>query len=132
MARRSTDEGLCDSDGSLLKKLEEYGWYVIKVGADDSEPAFAYTLGLYENFGHPEIIIFGLDFDTMHQLLNDAGERIRQGGRFEDGQEDDGLLENYRWHFGQSTQIAIRLLSPIQVGTTRAGTSRRCNSFGRI
>jgi Domain of unknown function (DUF4262) len=43
-------------------------------------------LGLHENFGHPEMIIFGLDFDTMHQLINAAGERIRQGERFENGQ----------------------------------------------
>ena len=69
------------------------------MGAGEGEPAFAYSLGLYESFGHPEIIIFGLDLDTMHQLINDAGERIRKGESFEDGQEDDQLLDNYRCAF---------------------------------
>jgi len=37
---------------------------VIKVGADDAEPAFAYSLELYEMFQHPELILFGLDLDS--------------------------------------------------------------------
>lgn len=99
MTRRSTDEDLSAEDRSLLKVLEDYGWYVIKVGAGTSKPAFAYSLGLYETFGHPEIVMFGLDLDTMHELINDCGERIRGGGCFKNEDIDTHLLENYRCAF---------------------------------
>jgi hypothetical protein len=93
--RHSTDPGLSDRDRELLLRLETHGWYVIKVGAGAGEPAFAYSLGLYERFGHPELILFGLTLDTMHQLINDAGEQIKNGKRFEDGQHYDDLLDDY-------------------------------------
>jgi Domain of unknown function (DUF4262) len=95
MPRHSTDLGLSDRDRELLGRLEAHGWYVIKVGAGGNEPAFAYSLGLYEKFGHPELILFGLDLDTMHQLINDAGEQIRSGRRYEDGQQYIDLLDDF-------------------------------------
>ncbi len=61
MVRHSTDKDLSERDAKLLQTLEQWGWFVIKVGAGESEPAFAYSIGFYENFKHPEIILFGLD-----------------------------------------------------------------------
>jgi len=77
MTRHSTDTGLTERDVDLLKTLEKWGWFVTKVGAGDSESAFAYSMGLYENFHHPEIVLFGLDLEVMHRLINNAGSRIR-------------------------------------------------------
>ena len=99
MVRRSNDDGLDERDRTLLEKLEEWGWFVIKVGAGRSEPAFAYSMGLYQTFGHPELIVFGLDFDTMHQLINDVGARIQRGECIRDGQVDENLLDGYRCVF---------------------------------
>jgi len=81
--------------------LEEWGWFVMKVFTTDSEPAFAYSLGLYERFKHPEIILFGLDLDVMHRLINDAAEQIRQGERYEVGRRYDDLLAGYGCEFRQ-------------------------------
>ena len=86
-------------DAKLLGTLEQWGWFVTKVGASDSEPAFAYSLGLYENFKHPEIIIFGLELEMMHRLVNDAGRRIRQGLGYKEGQRYDDLLKGYQCEF---------------------------------
>ena len=92
MTRHSTDTGLDEKDAKLLETLEKWGWFVTKVGAGDGEPAFAYSMGLYENFHHPEIVLFGLDLDVMHRLINNAGSRIRDGLKFEEGQKYDDLL----------------------------------------
>ena len=99
MVRRSTDADLDANDKALLTKLERWGWYVIKVGASESAPSFAYSLGLYENFKHPEIIIFGLDFEIMHQIINDAGKHIREGQKYADGERYGDLLRNYACEF---------------------------------
>ncbi len=37
MVRLSTDAGLKEFDQKLLKTLEEWGWFVLSVGAGDSE-----------------------------------------------------------------------------------------------
>ncbi len=97
--RRSTDADLLASDRKLLQTLEEWGWFVIKVGASDSLPAFAYSLGLYERFKHPEIVLFGLDFEIMHRLINDAGKRIRQGQTYEDRHRYNDLLDGHECEF---------------------------------
>jgi hypothetical protein len=95
MTRHSTDAGLDEKDVTLLETLEKWGWFVTKVGAGDGEPAFAYSMGLYENFHHPEIVIFGLDLEVMHRLINDVGARIRQGQTFEDRQMYGDLLQSH-------------------------------------
>jgi hypothetical protein len=99
MVRHSTDMGLEERDAKLLEVLEQSGWFVTKVGATDYEPAFAYSMGLYQHFGHPEIILFGLDLAVMHRLINDVGERIRQGRRYEEGNRYDDLLAGYQCEF---------------------------------
>jgi hypothetical protein len=101
MTRHSTDVGLDEKDVKLLETLEKWGWFVTKVGAGDSEPAFAYSMGLYENFHHPEIVLFGLSLEVMHRLINDAGSRIREGLKYEEGQKYDDLLQSYPCAFRQ-------------------------------
>jgi hypothetical protein len=43
------------------KKREDFGWHVIVVPGDERRPSTAYSIGLFKNFGHPEIVIFGTD-----------------------------------------------------------------------
>ena len=99
MTRHSTDAGLAEKDVKLLETLEKWGWFVTKVGAGDGEPAFAYSMGFYENFHHPEIILFGLDLEAMHLVINDAGARIRKGNKYEEGQKYADLLQSYPCEF---------------------------------
>jgi len=44
----------------ILKNIEEYGCHLILIEGDNYCPAFVYSIGLYQKFGHPEIICFGL------------------------------------------------------------------------
>jgi len=95
MTRHSTDAGLDEKDVKVLETLEKWGWFVTKVGAGQGEPAFAYSMGLYENFHHPEIVVFSLDLEVMHRLINNAGSRIRDGQKYGEGQKYDDLLQGY-------------------------------------
>jgi hypothetical protein len=135
MVRRSSDADLNENVAKLLETLEQWGWFVTKVGASDSEPAFAYSMGLHENFKHPEIIIFGLELGLMHRLINDAGKRIRQGHGYKEGQRYDDLLMGYQcefrmvnptrydgllsyaiWYYKGSTFPVLQLVWPDQAG----------------
>jgi hypothetical protein len=88
-----------EHDRKLLADVERHGWHVIGVMEDREGPAFAYSIGLYHTFGHPELIIFGLPVRVMHQIINLVGEEIRSGERFEHLAEYDDILEGYRVAF---------------------------------
>ena len=79
----------------LDKSIAEYGWHVIKVMADEEGPGFCFSVGLFKSFGHPEIIIVGLDLDLGHELINLMGDEIREGVKFEAGQYYDDIIEEY-------------------------------------
>lgn len=64
--------------------IRRHGWGVIEVHGTEKEPGFAYSVGLQETFGHPEIIMCGVKLETAHTVINRVGEAIRSGGRFGD------------------------------------------------
>ena len=82
-------------DQELLDIIASTGWAVITVSTDALGPGFAYSIGLYATFQHPEIIIVGLDLDIAHGLINDIGSAIRQGAHMRAGETSDAFLEDY-------------------------------------
>jgi len=69
----------------LLADISEPGWTVIGVFPNEgveNQYCFAYTIGLYKNYGHPEIIMTGLQIPTMHSILNIAGTQIKKSQAF--------------------------------------------------
>ncbi len=84
---------------SIREVIAEFGWWVGLIESEGDEPAFAYTVGLWETLKHPEIIIFGLKQESMHAILNGCGDLIRKGGRFEDGAQSADVLDGYGVRF---------------------------------
>lgn len=82
-------------DRQVIDDIAQYGWHVIQVAEDDEGPGFAFTIGLYRSFGHPEVIITGLPLDVMLVILNTIGDSLRADTRFEAGGTYDTLLEGY-------------------------------------
>jgi hypothetical protein len=82
-----------------------YGVHIVAVGtglcdcddcdgeedADDG-PAFAYTVGLPHNAGHPELVVSGLRVDLMHRMLNNAAQRALAGFSFRPGTTAENLI----------------------------------------
>ncbi|MFL6600745.1 MAG: DUF4262 domain-containing protein [Steroidobacteraceae bacterium] len=78
--------------------IRQYGWVVIGVyeHVERSEPPMAYTMGLVENFGHPELIIFGLPMEVSHKALNTLVRRfVRPGGHVPLGEPIDRVFERF-------------------------------------
>ena len=86
-------------DAKVLADVKEYGWHVVRIRARDELPGWAFSIGLYKNFTHPEIIVFGLDIDVAHSLINTVGDDVKAGKKFEiDGQYSD-LIDTYSCTF---------------------------------
>jgi len=83
----------------LLADVAEYGWHVVKVLEQDDMPGWAYSIGLYRNFNHPEVVVFGLNGDLMHFVINSIGDDVRTGKIFEVDAKYPDLIEAYSCTF---------------------------------
>jgi len=78
----------------IIETADKFGWYVAKFNATEYLPSFAYTIGLWKNYKHPELIIFGLMADTLHSILNVGGDIVKRGNKLDANQKSDELFEN--------------------------------------
>lgn len=72
---------------TINEHIQKYGVSVMGVGAgpDDSEPQFAYSIGLTQTSNAPELLMFALSQKTMQTLINDVAKRIMDGAVYKDG-----------------------------------------------
>lgn len=92
-------------DEKLLADVADYGWHVLKIFGKDATPGWAFSIGLYKNFNHPEIVVFGLNDDFMHSLINSIGEDVRSGKRFVIDDLYPDLIEAYSCTFKPVNQV---------------------------
>ena len=59
-----------DYDKNLLKTLESVGWHNVHISEEGNSPAFAFSIGHFYKFNHPEVIVIGLKPEISQQLLN--------------------------------------------------------------
>lgn len=83
------------TEDAVHENVREHGCHVMKIGADEEGPGFAYSIGLTKNYRQPELICFGLDLDLMHGMINAMRDRMAAGTKFEDRQRVSDLIEGY-------------------------------------
>jgi Domain of unknown function (DUF4262) len=80
-------------DADVVRHVREIGWSVLVV---PGEVEFAYTIGLWHTFRRPEVIMFGLHGEGMHQWLNACVERGRDHSWPAKGEEFAGVLDGFQ------------------------------------
>jgi hypothetical protein len=75
----SDNEHNCRDDQETISNVEKYGLTVIMIEGTDYLPSFAYSIGLWKKFGHPELISFGLTTKTLHAIINLAADIVKSG-----------------------------------------------------
>ena len=81
----------------LADLIDQYGWAVRHVvrAPDDESAHLSYTVGL-TGMDHPEVVVQGLPPDAANAFLNDVGQQVRDGVRFEAGQVTTDLTDDER------------------------------------
>ena len=82
-----------DSDRKMFRDILEHGCQVIAVEAGPKSPDFAYSVGLYLNFLHPEILIMGASSQACHKAINQICQEAAAGRIVEEGDERTDLFE---------------------------------------
>jgi hypothetical protein len=92
-------------DQKVLDDVAEHGWHVVKIFEQEDAPGWAFSIGLFHNFRHPEIIVFGLDSDLMHSVINSIGDDARAGKRFVVDNHYPDLIEAYSCTFKNASKV---------------------------
>lgn len=84
--RTLTDKDLNRFERGILKNIHKHGWHVNGIPGDDFAPNWAYSVGVFAKHGQPELIVFGLEIEKMHQMISHYVDVIQAGKRIDDGQ----------------------------------------------
>jgi Domain of unknown function (DUF4262) len=83
------------ADQRLLADVARYGWHVMLVLDTPQTPGWAYSVGLFKSFNHPEIVVFGLDVELMQIMINEIGDGAKRGKQFKVGEQYADLIDSY-------------------------------------
>jgi len=83
------------NDRKLMADIQNYGWHVVHILEEDDQPRYSFSIGFYYQFGQPEILVMGLDFDSARQLINNIGHEFQQGLYLEEDQYYPGYILKY-------------------------------------
>jgi hypothetical protein len=84
---------------AILEDIKNFGCHLALIEEDNYLPGFVYSIGLYKNFNHPEIICFGLKTEVMGAILNHACDIIKGGETLMTEKLYSGFLEDYHVQF---------------------------------
>jgi hypothetical protein len=99
MLRTLKDAGLDDGDRQLLRDVRDVGWHVVLIPEEGGTPGWAFSVGLYSSFSAPEVIVFGLDLDVAHHLINTVGESAKSGSPATEQEVRTELIDQYACTF---------------------------------
>ena len=81
-------------DARVQSDIQRHGWHVVLIPPEGDAPGWAHTIGLWERYRHPELLVFGSEPRQLAALLNALGERVRGGRRFAAGETEASLLQD--------------------------------------
>jgi Domain of unknown function (DUF4262) len=64
---------------STLDTIEKSGWQAMLVSGETQSRSFAYTVGIFDVFGFPELITVGLPLEVAHTALDYALDLMKEG-----------------------------------------------------
>ncbi|HEY4194149.1 MAG TPA: DUF4262 domain-containing protein, partial [Mucilaginibacter sp.] len=84
---------------AIIDDVEKFGCHLALIEDDNYLPEFVYSIGLFKNYNHPEIICFGLKGSLMGTMINHACDLIKKDAHFIPGKLYSGFLEGYDIQF---------------------------------
>ena len=88
-----------ETQKKIRADVKKYGCHFGLLQADNYMPAYAYSIGFYKTWKHPEIICFGLPLNTLTFILNEAQRQIQAGVVFTPEKDWSDFLEGYDVRF---------------------------------
>lgn len=88
-----------ERDEQVVTDVANFGWHVVNIMEENGLPGWSFSIGLFANYDHPEIVVFGLGVELGHRVINGLGERIKAGNRMEADHQYGEILANVECTF---------------------------------
>jgi hypothetical protein len=75
----------------VVANIREHGFFAWSVGVGPRELKFAYTVGLWLNLGHPEVIVLGVAPEVAHTVFWNVWDLAKAQGSLPVGQPVEGI-----------------------------------------
>jgi len=72
--------GMKEIQKKVIRNVNTYDFHIAAIIEEKDTPQFFYTIGLYYQYQHPELLIMGLDINVAKDILMRAYEFIKNGG----------------------------------------------------
>jgi Domain of unknown function (DUF4262) len=96
------DAKISAADAKVLTNIKTHGWHVAGIfrAEDELEPEWAFSIGLFHSFSHPELIVFGLKLQICMGIVSKIGQQVKMGKCYQDSAEYEGVLgDSYKCCF---------------------------------
>lgn len=80
-------------DYKLIGDVIEHKCHIIGIPQDEQGAGYAFSVGLYLHFNHPEIVIFGLNHNDAGAVINQICTLVEKGRRFKHEEVSNELFE---------------------------------------
>ena len=84
-----------EEDAKAFADIEKYGCHVLHIVEEADLPPFAYSIGIQQSCGAPELVVIGLKQPLAHFVINEYNKQVRTGARFRAGGYYSGFLESF-------------------------------------
>lgn len=96
------------SERKLISDVKKFGWSCVGIAPEGKSGPFAFTVGLEQTYGHPELAIFGLSREVAHHIFANAVHLIKKGRKFAAGTTTGELLERFDCEMVEVPKAAYR------------------------
>jgi hypothetical protein len=83
-----------DGERKVLDDIAEYGWHCANILEGKGQPPWAFTIGLFHTWKHPELIVFGLKGNVAHEILTIVARGLAEGHRMNLSLPTEDLLHD--------------------------------------
>jgi hypothetical protein len=85
-------DALDEDERSFLALIREHGWARRGVFADEEGPGFSYTTGFWVTVNQPELILFGIKDEVVHDVFWDLFHDGKEGRHLPPGTRTDNVF----------------------------------------
>jgi hypothetical protein len=114
----------------VLDDIARVGWHCVAIMPEENLPGYAFTIGLFHRYNHPELIIFGLPQEIAHRVLTIAADAAKSGAPIDLTQPCDAFLKGYSCCFVEVPSRSTTSMWASAVGITKAMDFRSTKSSG--
>jgi len=79
----------------VIADIAQYGWHCVHIMAEGESGPYSFTIGLFQGYQYPELILFGLPANLAQQILSTAVQAVQSGEPLDLATPPDALLEGY-------------------------------------